>query len=295
MFYDDFLQSALTPAQYQKLMRTVVDPYPTAKEQGICAWENYEPRVECDASCEMRATDEPLSKEEIDMLECIYFPFDEGHTDVSAPMDGTLTPSELLLYLQQSDDDHDAAPIGGIESPPAFPEASMPPCVRSTTSTPNSLKRPRAPWSEEEDARLVAFHEAHGPRWRAMSRELGNRSDDAYRNRFFRINGQECTSTSSSQPKDGYESDDSSSSSSSCAQIMESRGPVRAYQKRARRKAWTLAEDSTILDFLESGSGASCTHWSQLARKLANRSPHATRNRAYRLTASIKRGAYAPT
>jgi len=85
MLRDDFLQSVLNPAQYQKLMRTV-DPYPTAKEQGICAWENYEPRVECDACCDMRATDEPLSKEEIKMLECIYFPFDDGPTDVSAPM-----------------------------------------------------------------------------------------------------------------------------------------------------------------------------------------------------------------
>jgi hypothetical protein len=197
--------------------------------------------------------------------------------------------------LQRDDDDHDTALVGGVESPLAFPEASMHPCVRSVASTPTSLKRPRAQWSEEEDARLIAFHEAHGPRWRAMSRELGNRSDDSYRNRFLRINGQGQASSLSSQHKDGYGSDDSSSSSSSFAQIMESRGPVRAYQKRARRKAWTLAEDSTILDFLESGSGASCTHWSQLARKLANRSPHATRNRAYRLTASIKRGAYAPT
>lgn len=293
MFCDDFLQSMLTPVQYQRLMLTV-DPYQTAQEQGICAWENYEPRAESDVCYEIRATDEPLSKEEIEMLSCVELLLDEGDTGLPAPVDSNLTPAELLLYLQQSDDDHDATPMAGIESPPAFTEASMLPCVRSMASTPNSLKRPRTQWSEEEDARLIAFHEAHGPRWRAMSREFGHRSDDAYRNRFLRINGQGYASSSSSQLKDGYGSDDSSSSSSSFAQVMESQDPVKAYAQRAKRKEWTLAEDNTILAFIDSVPDTSCTRWSQLACQLTNRSPHAIRNRAYRLTESIKRGSYAP-
>ena len=249
------------------LMLTIA---PFAEEQEASIWENCEPAADLDLCYDQRATNEPLSVEEHEMLSCMDLSVDwHEDTEEEPHVNDTTTPVELLMYLQSEE---------AVTGDPGLPE------IQPMAYTPGSHKRPRVQWSKDEDARLIAFHETHGPRWRSMSRELGSRSDDAYRNRFLRINGQ----------LGGVdESDDSCSSSSSSSSF--SRNTVETYKKRLKRRVWTIEEDTAIFSFIGSGQDpSSLTRWSELAPLLHNRSPHAIRNRAYRLTEGIKRGNYVP-
>jgi hypothetical protein len=292
MFHDAFLRTALSTIQYYNLMLSV-DPSRDHTRQGVI-WERTDNTDSRDTGTQVdqKMDEGELTKEEIEMLGCIDIPSDledeETQHAASSSTHNVLSPTELLLYLQTGGE-HDDYFFAGLESPPTVQTSSLL-SVKRTDSTPNSRKRARSNWTEEEDAQLVAYHETHGPRWRAMSREFGNRSDDAFRNRFLRINGQGHPSTSSrkSNTCGGYDSD-SSSSSCSIEHILSSANPIEEYRKRASRKEWTPVEDELILSFLETCKGYTCVRWGQLSEQLPHRSAHGVRNRAYRLTERIKR------
>ena len=271
-----------------------VNPSCDYTRQGV-VWERTDNTESSDTGTQVnqKMNEEELTKEEVDMLGCIDIPSDleDEETQHAAPSstDNVLSPAELLLYLQVGGE-HDEYLFAGLESPPTV-QTSCLLSVKRTDSTPDSRKRARSHWTEEEDAQLVAYHETHGPRWRAMSREFGNRSDDALRNRFLRINGQGHPSTSSrkSNTCGGYDSDSSSSSSGSIERILSSANPIEEYRKRTSRKEWTPVEDELILSFLETSKGSLCVRWGQLSEQLPHRSAHGVRNRAYRLAERIKR------
>lgn len=129
------------------------------------------------------------------------------------------------------------------------------------TMCPQTSSR-RLHWKAKEDEFIINYCAKHGPAWRAMSLELAktlgsSRSDDALRNRFARISGD----------------DDTLSSSSSATQQTKSARPF--------RKQWTLEEDQFIMTTVFTWGTKS--DWQALGRVMPHRTPHSIRNRFTRL------------
>ena len=122
----------------------------------------------------------------------------------------------------------------------------------------------RRHWSSVEDDLILVYYEKHGAKWRDMARVLAtetrcSRSDDALRNRHYRLTAH---------------SDETCSSTSSDS-VPSARKPV------PRRVSWSQSEDELILGSLAKIDDRFT--WQRLSELLPSRTTHAIRNRASRL------------
>lgn len=131
----------------------------------------------------------------------------------------------------------------------------------------NSIDKKRRSFSAQEDECIMVYYEKHGAKWRDMARTLAaetlsSRSEDALRNRHYRLTAHrdESSSTTSTQ---------SSSSTSTASKPLQ------------RRVSWTIAEDELILIMASKFEDRSL--WKRIAKFLPGRTTHAIRNRANRL------------
>ena len=135
-------------------------------------------------------------------------------------------------------------------------------------SSPSSrLSYERKHWSAQEDECIMVYYEKHGAKWRDMARTLAaetlsSRSDDALRNRHYRLTAHrdESSSTTSSE----------SSSSTSTAS-----------KHRPKRVAWSVSEDELISKMVSKFEER--FSWQRVAELLPGRTAHAIRNRSNRL------------
>jgi len=122
----------------------------------------------------------------------------------------------------------------------------------------------RHAWQPHEDAAILKFVSAYGPRWRALSRFLGGRalgySDDSIRNRYNRLTG-----------------------------VTDDRGRWRASRKRRPKnkkigRKWSTQEDRMLIEaHTELRQEDPDTRWPRLASLLVGRTCAAVRLRAQRL------------
>ena len=122
----------------------------------------------------------------------------------------------------------------------------------------------RHAWQPHEDAAILRFVSAYGPRWRALSRFLGGRalgySDDSIRNRYNRLTG-----------------------------VTDDRGRWRAPRKRRPKnkdigRKWSIQEDKILIEaHTELQQEDPDTKWPRLASLLVGRTCAAVRLRAQRL------------
>jgi hypothetical protein len=139
-----------------------------------------------------------------------------------------------------------------------------------TVDLPYPSSRPsngRKSWSTQEDEFIMAYYEKHGAKWREMTRTfaaetLSARSEDALRNRHYRLTAHR---------------DESSSTTSS---VYSSSTSV-ASEHRQERLGWTVAEDELVLKIVSKSEER--WSWQQVANLLPGRTAHAVRNRANRL------------
>ena len=137
----------------------------------------------------------------------------------------------------------------------------------SPPSPPPRLGYERKCWSAQEDECIMVYYEKHGAKWRDMARvlaaeTLSSRSDDALRNRHYRLTAHrdESSSTASSE---------SYSSTSTTSKPLP------------KRVAWTVAEDELIRKLMSKFEAR--FSWQRAADLLPGRTAHAIRNRANRL------------
>eukprot|EP00908_Phaeocystis_cordata_P009605 Transcript_20399.p1 GENE.Transcript_20399~~Transcript_20399.p1 ORF type:complete len:276 (-),score=98.00 Transcript_20399:335-1162(-) len=119
----------------------------------------------------------------------------------------------------------------------------------------------RKDWTDAEDEEILRGVAEYGQKWRAIATRLPGRSDDAVRNRWKRLvraqGGPDMFATSG-----------------------EGGG-----NKRPPRQAWTEEEDQIIVEMVQQYG----FKWGRIERRLAEsatsvgRTPHAIRNRFYRL------------
>lgn len=138
--------------------------------------------------------------------------------------------------------------------------------LRSVSSS--RLLQERKLWSAQEDECIMVYYEKHGAKWRDMARTmaaetLSSRSDDALRNRYYRLTAH----------RDKSPSTTSSESSSSRSTTVH-----KACKKRV---SWTVAEDELILEMVYKFGDRLL--WKQVAELLPGRTSQAIRNRANRL------------
>jgi len=129
------------------------------------------------------------------------------------------------------------------------------------------LSYERKNWSAQEDECIMAYYEKHGAKWRDMARALAaetlsSRSDDALRNRHYRLTAHRDESASTT-------------SSESCSSTST------ASNARRKRVAWTVAEDELILKMVSNSDER--LSWQRVSKLLSGRTAHAIRNRANRL------------
>jgi hypothetical protein len=125
----------------------------------------------------------------------------------------------------------------------------------------------RKHWSSQEDECIMGYYEKHGARWRDMARALAaetlsSRSDDALRNRHYRLTAHR---------------DESSSTTSSESSSLTSS----ASKPRQKRVAWSISEDELILKMVSISDER--LSWQRVSELLPGRTAHAIRNRANRL------------
>ena len=134
-----------------------------------------------------------------------------------------------------------------------------------TTVPPSSAHRERRDWSDDEDARLSLLVEAHGCKWRLIASTLGDRSDDAVRNRYKRM----------------HDNVAGKPNKTPC---------VRTIPCDTARVAWTKEEDDRILQMNDAfGPGPFHKTLAEIAAHFDNRTPHAVRNRRQRILAMRSR------
>jgi hypothetical protein len=116
----------------------------------------------------------------------------------------------------------------------------------------------RQEWTKEDDEHLLALFDQCGARWRRIARASPTaRSDDALRNRVARLKQKMNTPPAAKRTR---------------------RDPEEA----PSRLSWTAEEDEVLLQAI-----AESHDWRAIARKLPPRTPHACRNRCFRLLGSF--------
>lgn len=118
--------------------------------------------------------------------------------------------------------------------------------------------RARRNWKDGEDAFIQVNVIEFGFAWRNITklfnRQFAFRSDDAIRNRYFRLN----------------------------PSLLRTKADSALHSEIAKRKPWKHAEDKIILQQVSINGCA----WRTIAALLSGRSPHAIRNRYYRLVSN---------
>jgi hypothetical protein len=137
----------------------------------------------------------------------------------------------------------------------------------SHSSLSSRLSYERKHWSAQEDECIMVYYEKHGAKWRDMARALAaetlsSRSDDALRNRHYRLTAHRDESSSTT-------------SSESCSSTSTASKP------RQKRVAWSISEDELILNMVSNSDER--LSWQRISELLPGRTAHAIRNRANRL------------
>jgi hypothetical protein len=113
----------------------------------------------------------------------------------------------------------------------------------------------RRDWTAADDRHLLALFELHGARWRRIARASPSpRSDDAVRNRLFRLKQRgRPTTPPASKPRVWSEGE-------------------------GTRRPWTPTEDARLRALARTSHS-----WLTVSRSFVGRTPHACRNRVFRL------------
>ena len=147
---------------------------------------------------------------------------------------------------------------GPAADPPSPGPSSLVPGAADAQAAPRSPTNDsevRKDWSDLEDAEIVKGFAEFGQKWRAIAARLPGRSDDAVRNRWKRLEKAQRASDPGA-PSEAHEA-----------------------HKRPPRTAWSLEEDRTIVEMVERLG----FKWGKIEQVLDGRTPHAIRNRFYRL------------
>jgi hypothetical protein len=172
----------------------------------------------------------------------------------SAPGSPELDPLNLLSMPQ---------PYTGNPPPVPTEYETIP-----ETSPPLPIRTARAEWTEEDDAHLLALFDEHGTRWRQIARASPRcRSDDAVRNRVTRL-----------RLKGLFKEAGRPQTPESAKTCVRSRGAT----LEGARVAWTSNEDELLRALVRTTRG-----WSAIAKSFKGRTPHACRNRVFRLSGTF--------
>jgi len=152
-----------------------------------------------------------------------------------------------------------------VGNPQPIPTQCKTACV---TSLPPRARTAREEWTREDDAHILALFNAHGTKWRKIARASPRfGSDDAVRNRVQRLH------------QKGICGEARRSQTPRAANIYV-RGQGAMWT--GTRAAWTENEDQLLLALSRT------THaWSVVSTSFQRRTPHACRNRVFRLTATL--------
>ena len=141
------------------------------------------------------------------------------------------------------------------------------------------IKRPRHTWSTRDDTKILEALLLFGPKWRHISRYLQAWTDDAIRNRVLRMQTEK------------LEDEHKHVVQALQTQRREDREAKRVERAESQQmctadasspQPWTSDEDSKITQYLERRHKH--PSWNTIQRDLLpSRTPHAIRNRAYRI------------
>jgi len=151
----------------------------------------------------------------------------------------------------------------------------------------------RKVWTAEEDTAIYQGVAQHGQKWRLVAAGVPGRSDDAVRNRWKRLEAAKVGRTTSGSSADGAgPSDGGFAFPNLCCAASRPKGLKQRSlagdddgegggggAKQPARVAWSAQEDATILRVVRERG----LKWNYLAGLLPSRTPHAIRNRFYRL------------
>jgi hypothetical protein len=152
------------------------------------------------------------------------------------------------------DSDDDAFELLAMPEPYAGKPQPLPTLEETIVTATLPPPAKRQAWTEADDEHLLALFHAHGARWRRIARDAQSpRSDDAVRNRVARL-----TRRAATPPAD--------------------KSRARAEGAEPRRP-WAREEDARLLELVRTTRA-----WSEVARAFVRRTPHACRNRVFRLT-----------
>lgn len=194
-----------------------------------------------------------------------------------------------------------ASSISTVGNPPTAKSSGTSGNARVDNAPRNVMGRKE--WSAEEDRTILEAVDELGQKWRVVAQRLAGRSDDAVRNRWKRLNKERIASAADTTvaASDVVESSgamhlmDSSRSASSRETSLrhDSPEPRRSWDaaagsvhskaaaiSKAERLPWTPAEDTEIVRSVQQLG----LKWQKIAARLpGSRTPHAVRNRFYRL------------
>lgn len=153
----------------------------------------------------------------------------------------------------------------------------------------------RKVWTAEEDAAIYQGVAQHGQKWRLVAAGVPGRSDDAVRNRWKRLEAAKAGRSTSGSADEAAPADGGFGFPGlGCCVAARPKGPRQrtllsgdddgdggggSGTRQPTRVAWSAQEDATILRVVRERG----LKWNYLAGLLPTRTPHAIRNRFYRL------------
>lgn len=164
-------------------------------------------------------------------------------------------------------DDADAFELLAMPEPRKYPGAPqpLPTIAESMPVAPlpplPPPRRRRTDWTEDDDEHLLRLFDLYGSKWREIARASGSpRSDDAIRNRIQRLN-ERANTPPAAKP----------------------RAPAAASAGEAPRRPWSEGEDKRLRELVETTRS-----WRSIACEFTGRTPHACRNRVFRLLDAVR-------
>ena len=131
-------------------------------------------------------------------------------------------------------------------------------------------------WTEEEDAQIVSTVLEIGERWSHIAAQLPDRTDDAVRNRYKRLQRKKSAVAEVPDPGGGSASSDAAGSE---GKVCVTSADLLSMDPAKRGDMWSPAEDATIIE----GVRMHGFKWETIEKMLPGRSANAVRNRYLRI------------
>jgi len=160
---------------------------------------------------------------------------------------------------------------------PCLPTSVVPLSLSTSAASLERTATERKEWTTGEDRILFSVYKKYGRRWRRIAAELPGRSDDAVRNRWYRLKQDELITPCLANDRESHMKARNYSKGNAQKVIEKDRHGT-------ERHTWSRSEDMMIIQNVK----AIGHKWSLIAKQLPSRTEHAVRNRFHRLEAMMQ-------